>query len=130
MTEFVKSGLIHASNFSTLRICNSACVRPTALKFGSRTFLSLHRNLQPNNSLINEVMQLYSGIIGCVCKTTFRKSGHKIIAKVLDHSLNFIIKLAHGSCTYKISSQSLTHNYAPLLLLSRDPQHCANFSDY
>ena len=26
VTEFVKRGLIHASNFSNLRLCNSACV--------------------------------------------------------------------------------------------------------
>ena len=42
MTVFAKGGggLIHASNFSTLRMCNSASIGPTALKFGSRTFLS------------------------------------------------------------------------------------------
>ena len=26
VTEFVKRGLIHASDFSNLRLCNSACV--------------------------------------------------------------------------------------------------------
>ena len=41
VTEFVKRGLIHASDFSTLRMCNSASVGPTALKFGGRTFPSL-----------------------------------------------------------------------------------------
>ena len=41
VTEFAKRGLIHASNFSTLRICNSAYVWTTALKLSSRTFLSL-----------------------------------------------------------------------------------------
>ena len=34
VTEFEKRGLIHVSNFSTLR--------PTAFKFGSKTFLSLY----------------------------------------------------------------------------------------
>ena len=42
VTEFAKRGLIHASNFSTLRRCNSASVGPTALKFGSSTLLSLY----------------------------------------------------------------------------------------
>ena len=42
VTEFVKSGLIYASNFLTLRICNSASIGPTALKFGSRTFPSFY----------------------------------------------------------------------------------------
>ena len=41
VTEFAKRGLIHASDFSTLRMCNSASVGPTALKFGGRTFPSL-----------------------------------------------------------------------------------------
>ena len=40
--EYAKGGLIRTSIFSTLRLCNSACAWPTALKFGSRTFLSLH----------------------------------------------------------------------------------------
>ena len=34
-------GLIHTLNFSTLRLCNSACACPITLKFGSRTALSL-----------------------------------------------------------------------------------------
>ena len=42
VTEFVKRGLIHASDFSTLRMCNSASVGPTALQFGGRTFPSLY----------------------------------------------------------------------------------------
>ena len=42
VTEFAKRGLIHASNFSTLRMCNSASVGPRALKFGGRAFLSLY----------------------------------------------------------------------------------------
>ena len=42
VTEFAKRGLIYASNFSNLRLCNSACVRPTVLKIGNRTILSLH----------------------------------------------------------------------------------------
>ena len=65
---------MHASNFSTLRICNSACIGPTALKFGSCTFLSLHlqeRKFQPNSLLINEVMPLQSWKIGCMYKTLF-----------------------------------------------------------
>ena len=42
MTEFVKRGLMHASDVSTLRICNSASVGSTAMKFGGRTFSSLY----------------------------------------------------------------------------------------
>ena len=42
VTEFAKRGLIHTSNFSTLRMCNSASAGPTALKLGSKTFLSLY----------------------------------------------------------------------------------------
>ena len=42
VTEFEKRGLIHASDFSTLRMCNSASVGPTALKFGGRTVPSLY----------------------------------------------------------------------------------------
>ena len=67
-------GLIHASIFSTLRLCNSACVWPTALKFGGRTVLSLHlydRKFQLNSLLKNEVMPLKSCTIGCVYKTLF-----------------------------------------------------------
>ena len=46
--QICERGLILESNFSTLRLCNSACVRPTALKFGSGTVLSLHLSFQPN----------------------------------------------------------------------------------
>ena len=35
VAEFAKRGLTHASDFSTLRRCNSASVGPTALKIGS-----------------------------------------------------------------------------------------------
>ena len=42
VTEFAKRDLTHASNFSTLRMCNSASVGPTALKFGGRPLLSLY----------------------------------------------------------------------------------------
>ena len=42
VTEFEKKGLIHASNFSTLRMCNSASIGPTTLIFGSKSFLSLY----------------------------------------------------------------------------------------
>ena len=61
--KFAKKGLIHASSFSTLRLCNSAFVWLTALKLGSRTFLSLHvqdRTFQLNSLLINKVMLLQS----------------------------------------------------------------------
>ena len=34
VTGFAKRGLMHASNFSTLKICNLALVQPMALKFG------------------------------------------------------------------------------------------------
>ena len=42
VTELAKRGLIHASNFLTLRMCNSASVGPTTLQFGGRPFLSLY----------------------------------------------------------------------------------------
>ena len=42
VTKFAKRGLIHASNFSTLRMCNSTSIGPTALEFGSKSFLSLY----------------------------------------------------------------------------------------
>ena len=42
LTEFTKRGLVHASNFSTLRLCNLTCLWPTALNFGGSTVLSLH----------------------------------------------------------------------------------------
>ena len=45
VTEIVKRDLIHASNFSTLRMCNLASTGCTALKFGSKTFLSLYQEL-------------------------------------------------------------------------------------
>ena len=82
MTGFAKRGLIHVSNFATLRMCNSAHVRPTTLKFGTWPFLSLwlyERKFQRNSSLKNEVMPLQSCKIGCVYKTPFRKSGHIFI---------------------------------------------------
>ena len=41
VTEFAKRGLIHASNYSTLRMCNSTSIGRTALIFGSKSFLSL-----------------------------------------------------------------------------------------
>ena len=41
VTEFVKRGLIHTPNFSTLRMRNSASIGSTALKFGSKSSLSL-----------------------------------------------------------------------------------------
>ena len=37
-----KKGLIHASNSSTLRMCNLASTKLTALKFDNRTLLSLY----------------------------------------------------------------------------------------
>ena len=42
VTKFAKRGLIHASTFLTIRMCNSASVGPTALKVGGRPFLSLY----------------------------------------------------------------------------------------
>ena len=42
VTKFAKRGLIHPSNFSTLKICNLASTGSTALKFGNKTFLSLY----------------------------------------------------------------------------------------
>ena len=42
MTGFAKRGLIHASNVLNLRLCNSACVGPTDLKFGRRIVLLLY----------------------------------------------------------------------------------------
>ena len=79
VTGFAKRGLIHASNFATLRMCNSAHVLPTTLKFGTWPFLSLwlyERKFQLNSSLTNEVMPLQSCKIGCMYKTPFRKSSH------------------------------------------------------
>ena len=38
----LQKGLIHSSNSSTSRICNSGSIGSTALKFGSRTFLSMY----------------------------------------------------------------------------------------
>ena len=58
VTEFAKKSLIHASNFSSLRLCNSACVWLTGLKFVSMTALSSHlydQNIWPDSSLINKV---------------------------------------------------------------------------
>ena len=42
VTKFAKRGLIHAFKFLTLRMCNSASVGPTTLKFCSKTFLVLY----------------------------------------------------------------------------------------
>ena len=61
------------------------CVWPTALKFGSRTVLSLpiyDRQFQLNSSLINNVMPLQSCTIGCVYKTPFYKSGDIYLLKI------------------------------------------------
>ena len=77
MTEFAKKGLIHASNFSNSRLCNSACAGSIALKFGSWTVLSLHlydSNVWPNSLLINEIVPLQSHNIGCLYKTPFANS--------------------------------------------------------
>ena len=78
MTKFVKRGLVHASDFSTLSICNSASIGPAALKFGSKLFYHC-TNRTENISLIvltNEVMAHHSWKIRCVYKTPFRKFGH------------------------------------------------------
>ena len=67
VTEFTKRNLIHASNFSNLRLCNSTCIWPTALTFGCRTVLSLYLwKFWLNSSLINEVRPLQSHKIGCM----------------------------------------------------------------
>ena len=82
MTGFVKRGLIHASNFSNLRICCSACIGSIALNTGSRTFLSLYlydRKFQPISLLINEVMPLEIWKIECMYKAPYHKSGHMYI---------------------------------------------------
>ena len=74
-----KRSLIHASNFLTLRMYNLACVGPTALKFGSRTFYhctNRTENLQPNSVLKYEVMPCPSWKIRCVYKTPFCKLSH------------------------------------------------------
>ena len=42
VTKVVKRDLIRASNFLSLRICMCINVKSTALKFSSRTFLSLY----------------------------------------------------------------------------------------
>ena len=60
--------------FSTLRLCNSVCLWPEALKFGGSTFLSLHLKVWkfwPNSLLTNEVMSLQSHKIGYMYKTLF-----------------------------------------------------------
>ena len=79
VTGFTKRGLIHASNFSNLRLCYLAYIWPTALKFGSRTFLLLllyDNKFQLNSLLIHKVMPRQSCTIRCVYKTPFHKSGH------------------------------------------------------
>ena len=56
---FAKRGLIHASNFLTVRMCNSACVWPTDLKCGSRIVLSVYlhdRKICLHSILTHEVM--------------------------------------------------------------------------
>ena len=52
---------MHASNFSTLRICNSAYIESAAIKLSSRTFLLFYLSdgkFQPNSLLANKVMLL------------------------------------------------------------------------
>ena len=74
--QICEKGLIHTSNFSPLRLCNSACIGFTALKFSSRTVLPLHLKFQPNSLLINEVMSLQIWKIGCVYNAPFCKFSH------------------------------------------------------
>ena len=72
--RIVTKGLIHKSNFWTLRICNSTCVWATPLKFGSRMFLSLYlsdRKFQHNSLLTNEATALQSCKIGWMYMTPF-----------------------------------------------------------
>ena len=96
VTGFAQRGLIHASNFSTLRKCNSTHVWSGALKFGSRTFLSHYvykRKFYFNNLLSNEVSYASSKFqITCVYKILFHKSGHTSdllnLSKQLQMSLN------------------------------------------
>ena len=51
MTRFAKRGLTHISNFLTLRMCNSICVSPTALKFGTRYKIIVYHQIIINYPL-------------------------------------------------------------------------------
>ena len=84
-----KKGLIHATNFTNSRLCNSACVWLTALKFGGRTVLLLHIQhwkFQSNNIHTykwNEVMPFQSHKIRCVYKTSFCEFSHIYVATLV-----------------------------------------------
>ena len=43
--RFAKRGLIHASNFTTLRMCNSAHVLLTTLKFGTSVAFPIYMTM-------------------------------------------------------------------------------------
>ena len=95
VTGFAKRGLMHASNLSTLKICDSAYVRPIAFKFGKLSFLSLYLfeiKFQLNILFTKEVMLRQSCIIGCVYKTPFRKSGHILcwIVLFIEHTMVYL----------------------------------------
>ena len=77
MRPNLQKGSIQASEFLTFRLCNSACVWPTNLKFSSWTVLSLLSydcKFQLNTSLISGDMPFQSHKIGWVYKTLFIKS--------------------------------------------------------
>ena len=77
--RIVTKGLIHKSNFWTLRICNSTCVWATPLKFGSRMFLSLYlsdRKFQHISLLTNEATPFRRCKIGWMYMTPFGIQSH------------------------------------------------------
>jgi len=79
VTEFTKRGLPHTSIVPTLMIHNFRLVKAIDLKFGqyeAPTSLYGWRKFQLHMSFYNKgmVFQVYK--IGCVWKTSFRKSGH------------------------------------------------------
>ena len=79
MWPALQKDLMHTSKFSTLKLCNLACIWSTVLKFVNETFPSLclwEKNFQFYSLLTNEVMPCQSCKIGYMQKTSFHKFGH------------------------------------------------------
>ena len=85
VTGFVKRGLPHTSNSITLEDRNMVFERHTKLKLSPNSDLCWLFPLikfQVNSFNQSEVMNCQNWWVGCVWKTLFRKSVHKIILLV------------------------------------------------
>ena len=90
MTGFAKRGLIHASNFSTLEVCNLSNVLPIALKFVAS--LSYHSSYLRENFNLKS----YSQMKLCLYKVT---QSNPCIRPLFANSVTYSVQLLYV-CAY------------------------------